>query len=172
MQTITHDTLAEELKSGQKKIIVIDCRFDYEFKGGHIKDAKNVSDPNDLEKLFFHNKQAVEEIMSSNTSIVFHCEFSQKRGPQMYRKMREIDRELHMAHYPKLFYSEIYLLEGGYKTFYEHHPELCSQAYVSMYDDNFKQECKSEFSKNKRSFKMYSCKGLSSASFSGSELQD
>ncbi len=32
----------------------------------------------------------------------------------MYAALREIDRRLNMQWYPQLFYSEIYILEGGY----------------------------------------------------------
>lgn len=79
----------------------------------------------------------------------------------MYKKLREIDRELHGVHYPKVFYSEIYLLEDGYKQFFSEFPTLCEpQAYVSMYDDNHKTECKEEFKKSKQVFKQYSCKGI------------
>lgn len=36
-------------------IILIDCRFGYEFKKGHIKNSFNVSDPRVLEHIFFKN---------------------------------------------------------------------------------------------------------------------
>lgn len=31
--------------STQKRQLVIDCRFDYEFRGGHIKSAVNINSP-------------------------------------------------------------------------------------------------------------------------------
>ena len=40
------------------------------------------------------------------------------------REIRERDRMLNQHQYPKLFYPEIYLLEGGYKNFYEQH-DVC-----------------------------------------------
>ena len=33
--------------------------------------------------------------------------------------MREIDRKRNGMAFPKLYYPELYLLEGGYKAFYE-----------------------------------------------------
>ena len=39
----------------------------------------------------------------------------------MYRFLREQDRELNKDSYPKLNYPEVYVLEGGYKAFYEKH---------------------------------------------------
>ena len=48
--------------------------------------------------------------------IIFHCEFSSKRGPRMCRFVRERDRA--MNEYPKLYYPELYILKGGYKDFF------------------------------------------------------
>lgn len=39
--------------------------------------------------------------------------------------LRNKDREMHRETYPALFYPEMYLLEGGYKAFFESHKMLC-----------------------------------------------
>lgn len=36
------------------------------------------------------------------------------------RYFRSEDRNIHERSYPELHYPEIYLLEGGYKSFYEY----------------------------------------------------
>lgn len=36
--------------------------------------------------------------------------------------MRAIDRDIHTYFYPDIFYTEIYLLEGGFKKFFSLHP--------------------------------------------------
>ena len=36
--------------------------------------------------------------------------------------MRKIDRKKNDMAFPKLYYPELYLLEGGYKAFYEQYP--------------------------------------------------
>ena len=56
--------------------------------------------------------------------IVFHCEFSQCRGPKMYNLLRSLDREINYKNYPHLTYPEIYLLEGGYSAFSESYPVI------------------------------------------------
>ena len=53
---------------------LLDCRFSYEFEGGHIQNATNISCVGDLEKKFFNSKKEVESEM--NKPIIFHCEFS------------------------------------------------------------------------------------------------
>lgn len=93
-----------------------------------------------------------------NTVVIFHCEFSQKRGPEMYSALRDIDRRLHMHCYPQIFFSEIYILEGGYKQFFANHPDLCEGGYVPMDDKNFKEDCRDQFSKHKANFQQFNAK--------------
>ena len=47
--------------------------------------------------------------------------------------MRQCDRSNHADSYPALSYPELYVLEGGYKAFYEQQSSLCSpRDYVPM----------------------------------------
>jgi M-phase inducer phosphatase 2 len=65
---------------------VIDCRYPYEFEGGHIQGALNL----------FTQEQVLDELVSKKTDIpivaadgqkrnilIFHCEFSSERGPRL-----------------------------------------------------------------------------------------
>ena len=86
-------------------------------------------------------KDGIDEFLKENrpTSskhvLIFHCEFSSKRGPKLCRFLRSRDREMNKDSYPVLNFPEIYLLEGGYKQFYESHTDLCfPQAYKPMLD--------------------------------------
>jgi hypothetical protein len=67
-----------------------------------------------------------------------------KRGPQMTSKLRELDRKFNGEKYPLLCYPELYLLEGGYKNFYEHFIDYCEpKHYVNMIHKDHKLEKKS-----------------------------
>ena len=55
---------------------VIDCRFAYEFKGGHIKGAININNPMELFSFFYGDRKRMTEFVKSNTIFIFHCEFS------------------------------------------------------------------------------------------------
>jgi hypothetical protein len=69
------------------------------------------------------------------TVIIFHCEFSQNRGPEMLRAVRSYDRRLHP--YPFLAYPELYIVHKGYREFVKMVPALCvphAGAYVEMSD--------------------------------------
>jgi len=118
------------------RVIIVDCRFDYEYKGGHIRGSINLVSQDDIEKTFFTTPQT---LAGDRTAIVFHCEFSKNRGPRTCKYTRERDRQIHgLKFFPKLYYPELYVMEGGYKQFHLQHPDLCEpQGYTSMKDSRF-----------------------------------
>lgn len=109
-------------KKYQADYTVIDCRFDYEYDGGHIKDAVNI---NDVETL----KRKMPSL--KNQILIFYCEFSSVRAPKMAQYLRNYDR--FSSAYPTLNFPEIYVLEGGYNKFYEMFRTCCDpQNYIKM----------------------------------------
>lgn len=60
---------------------VIDCRFSYEYRGGHIVNAINLSSASELSFLFKKPKV-----------LIFHCEFSSIRAPRLAQYLRNMDR--------------------------------------------------------------------------------
>lgn len=117
-----------------RNVFILDCRFDYEYLGGHIRTAIHANDPEVLVERFFKHR-----VLDGPTCFVFHCEFSSERGPSQLRLMRELDRKANLASYPNLFYPELYLMENGYSEFFVKFPTYCDpQAYISMFDDRFR----------------------------------
>ena len=109
--------------------MVIDCRFEYEYKGGHIDGAMNFNNKEELASNLFAEPGA------QRTLLVFHCEYSAHRAPIAARFIRGEDRATNAHQYPKLTYPEIYILEGGYSTFFKEHKSRCfPQNYVEMND--------------------------------------
>ncbi|KXS09220.1 Rhodanese-like protein, partial [Gonapodya prolifera JEL478] len=100
---------------------IVDCRYRYEYDGGHIIGAKNIFAIDDMEELFVKAVKDggpdVKPLMSRDV-FVFHCEFSSHRGPRMAANLRSRDRELNYKHYPNLHWPEIYVLSGGYREFF------------------------------------------------------
>mmetsp|Transcript_44487 Transcript_44487/g.59023 ORF Transcript_44487/g.59023 Transcript_44487/m.59023 type:complete len:106 (+) Transcript_44487:659-976(+) len=91
---IEASTLANQIKANSHPMIIIDCRFDYEYQGGHIKGAINIDNQEALERVFLHDVEKLRQLMRSRTIIVFHCEFSEKRGPTLWRTLRNLDRRI------------------------------------------------------------------------------
>ncbi|KAJ7273554.1 hypothetical protein B0H12DRAFT_1228402 [Mycena haematopus] len=119
---------------------IIDCRFDYEFNGGHIRGAVNLNQKGDLEEFFLRTslkkpKPSVSGDSGRKTILVFHCEFSAKRAPTFAKHLRAKDRALNNHVYPRIHYPELYILEGGYCQYYKSSSSRClPQAYVTMDD--------------------------------------
>lgn len=107
--------------------LVIDCRFEYEYEGGHIGSAINYNDKDLLTSHLFRTP------MEGRTLLIFHCEYSAHRAPLMARHIRAQDRAANAECYPRLTYPDVYILEGGYSGFFAEHASRCEpQAYVEM----------------------------------------
>ncbi|KAI0340196.1 hypothetical protein BDW22DRAFT_446265 [Trametopsis cervina] len=119
---------------------VIDCRFDYEYNGGHIPGAININTTVGVEELLLgaampKPKPSISGDGDKKTVLVFHCEFSCKRAPTFAKHLRSKDRSLNNHVYPRIHYPEVYILEGGYCKYYKTTGERCEpRAYVRMDD--------------------------------------
>jgi rhodanese-related sulfurtransferase len=137
------DLLLGKFNDHYDAILIIDCRFDYEYDGGHIRGALNFPDSIGLDENVFD--RAEYQAMGSRLCLVFHCEFSSHRGPRGYKKFRSLDRKQNADRYPHLDFPEMYLLEGGYRNFWEN-PKLRSYCepcgYVEMKATEHIDQCK------------------------------
>uniref|UniRef100_A0A0N5A8Q6 protein-tyrosine-phosphatase n=1 Tax=Syphacia muris TaxID=451379 RepID=A0A0N5A8Q6_9BILA len=153
-----------------KKYILVDCRYPYEYEGGHLRGAVNIFDVSRLACMLF--PESAEQFNEMTLKIpIFYCEFSQKRGPSMALALRELDRSRNR--YPDVHYKEIYLLDRGYKKFFEderllascnvlfenmHLQHLCEpQSYTRMVESNHKDDLKR--------FRMHKSKSMSAFSY-------
>ncbi|KAL2016906.1 hypothetical protein VTK56DRAFT_2867 [Thermocarpiscus australiensis] len=119
--------------------IIIDCRFSYEYDGGHIDGAINYTDKKLLAAHLFGAP------VPGRTLLIFHCEYSAHRAPIMARHIRAEDRNLNAENYPRLTYPDVYILEGGYCAFFTEHRERCfPQGYVEMNDALHVNTCERE----------------------------
>ncbi|XP_052792009.1 M-phase inducer phosphatase 1-like [Mya arenaria] len=113
-------------------VTIIDCRYPYEFEGGHIRGAVNCYTKDDVNSLL--QKPVADD---KRHVLIFHCEFSSERGPKMYRFLRAQDRMLNSDSYPRLNFPEVYLLHGGYKAFFNKYQGLCDPiSYKPMLHEN------------------------------------
>ncbi|KAF9218258.1 hypothetical protein BS17DRAFT_721918 [Gyrodon lividus] len=119
---------------------VIDCRFDYEYIGGHIPGAVNINTASGVEEFFLgvsKPRPCTSGDSLKKTVLVFHCEFSAKRAPTIAKHLRSKDRAMNNHMYPKIHYPEVYILEGGYCEYYKQSASRCQpQGYVIMDDPN------------------------------------
>ncbi|XP_073211145.1 M-phase inducer phosphatase 3 isoform X3 [Lepidochelys kempii] len=142
LRYVTPETVAAllfgEFQSLIETFYIIDCRYPYEYLGGHIKGALNFHRQEDVFE-FLLKKPLFPSTPQKRIVLVFHCEFSSERGPRMCRYLREEDRA--MNEYPALHYPELYILKGGYKEFFPEYMELCEpQDYCPMHHQDYKAE--------------------------------
>lgn len=146
---ISQDTMVDVLNSKYsheyQRILVVDCRFEYEYNGGHIENAVNFND----------KQQLTHELFSSNapgsTLLILHCEYSVHRAPLTAKHIRNHDRNVNAAQYPNLTYPEMYILDGGYSKFFSQHRSKCyPQNYVEMNDQRHEQACERGMAKVKQ----------------------
>lgn len=132
---------------------IIDCRFAYEHQGGHIAGSVNLHTVHQIRQYCLtpgtglhegrplpsrtQSGQADETGDARKFVLVFHCEFSCKRGPTMALALRQADRSL-ASDYPRCHFPDVYVLQGGYADFFAASPDLCEpRAYVPMDDPRF-----------------------------------
>ncbi|XP_074680634.1 M-phase inducer phosphatase 2 [Strix aluco] len=130
--------LTGQFSSLIESCVIVDCRYPYEYEGGHIKGAVNLPLEQDVEE-FLLKKPIVPFDTSKRVIVIFHCEFSSERGPRMCRFVREKDRACN--EYPHLHYPELYVLKGGYREFFPQYQSHCEpQDYRPMRHEDFKED--------------------------------
>jgi M-phase inducer tyrosine phosphatase len=143
-KSVLVDVLDGKYNDRFDNVMIIDCRFEYEYEGGHINGAVNYNDKEVLAGKLFNTPTA-------GTAIVFHCEYSAHRAPIMASFIRHKDRAFNVEHYPKLTFPEMYILDGGYSSFFAEHRSLCfPQNYVEMSSKEHEYACERGLGKVKQ----------------------
>ncbi|CAL7938122.1 unnamed protein product [Xylocopa violacea] len=157
LRSISTDTMAALIRGEFNDQIgsfrIVDCRYPYEFDAGHIQGALNLYSKDLIEQILLDpltNTPEIQPDTNKRNILVFHCEFSWERGPNLSRFLRSLDRQRNKEHYPALHYPEVYLLHGGYEQFYREQRDLCSpQGYRPMRDPNHEADLRQFRSKSK-----------------------
>ena len=150
---ITRETLIHVLDGKfnhlYEKLVVIDCRFEYEYNGGHINGAVNFNDKEQL------SSQLFEIEPTSKALLILHCEYSAHRAPIMAQFIRNKDRAVNSEHYPHLTYPETYILDGGYSSFFMDYRSRCfPENYVEMHAKEHSHACEKGLGRVKQRSKL------------------
>ena len=117
--------------SNSLPIEIIDCRYPYEFKAGHLKNAKLLY----TDKRLFNQYPVEDRSVKNNSILLFYCEYSGGRAPDMALRLREADK--HFSVNGELLYNNIYIIEGGALSLFQHLPQCCDGYYLSMNDAEY-----------------------------------
>ncbi|KAK0538577.1 m-phase inducer phosphatase [Tilletia horrida] len=161
LRRLKPETMIQLLNGGFDEVVsgytVIDCRYSYEYNGGHIPGAVNLRTVDEIKEYLLTPRSGLNvdsDALPPRTTtgknaahkhvLIFHCEFSQKRAPKMAAALRDIDRSL-AQDWPRCHYPEIYILQGGYERFYKLYPAMCQpRCYVRELDPQYAELCKLE----------------------------
>lgn len=168
LMRITKQTLVDLLDGAFSdivdKITVVDCRFEYEYSGGHIPGAINLHTLDAVSSCMltsckppkpstshmiprssrhsqqhrYHSEDNRQPPDCNRHIVVFHCEYSQHRAPRLALHLRSMDRKLNSTQYPLLSYPDVFVLHGGYADFYASHSSRCGGGYVAMNDEAYR----------------------------------
>ncbi|AOW04250.1 Rhodanese-like domain-containing protein [Yarrowia lipolytica] len=109
MTTAISPTTLRTWMDGAKRVCVVDVRDDDYNQGGHIRGAVNFPSAN-----FTKSFEDLVETSASAEAVVFHCQFSQVRGPQCARyyesKIKALD---------SFKGQEVCVLSGGFNSWYD-----------------------------------------------------
>lgn len=87
LKSITSDTMRKLLQGEFDDCVanykIIDCRYPYEYEGGHIAGALNLYTHEQILEELVKNKPEPHVDGTKRSILVFHCEFSSERGPKL-----------------------------------------------------------------------------------------
>uniref|UniRef100_K1RBD4 M-phase inducer phosphatase n=1 Tax=Magallana gigas TaxID=29159 RepID=K1RBD4_MAGGI len=169
LKSITNQTVVDVISGKYDDTIgsflIVDCRYPYEYNGGHVPGAISAHRPEDIPSILSQHKSMRTAASDKRHIVIFYCEFSSERGPRMCRNVRKADRDLNKDSYPFLNFPEIYVMHNGFKDFYQTHQNLCEpMGYTPMLHKDHSDDLRHFRSKSK------SWSGGSKRRVSGSRL--
>jgi len=98
------------------RVVIFDCRFPFEFEGGHLPGAINITGDDDIAavKWLFGADEAttkpeLPQLLAKSRPVHspqcphLPLRVPQQRGPRLCRMLRDVDRKLNEARYPDLY---------------------------------------------------------------------
>ena len=125
MKYISLETLSMCIEN-QMNIMIVDCRYYYEYDAGHLKGALNLW----TEELLFTTFPVENRKFHCNAIILFYCEFSEMRAPELALKLRKADQ--YFSSDGNLLYNNIFIINGGAEALFQQMNHKCIGDYLSM----------------------------------------
>ena len=113
--------LCHQSRSEHEHVILLDCRYPFEFKSGRIVGSFNVRTQEQLLRLS-------GRFNSSKSLFVFYSEFSTKRASAVYSVFQ---KKIMHSRTKNGTECKCVILEKGFKKFHDENPDLCIGEYRS-----------------------------------------
>ena len=160
---IDSNAMKKLLLEDENGVVLIDCRYFYEYRNGRISSSHNVVFPDDCQRGFIIARDKLLNCANHRNSekrdlvYVFYDDGEANamamhhRATQLFRHIRNLDRLDNMHTYPNLCFPNMFVLKGGFKAFIESsrdreweddHRIFYEGSFVSMDDWRFSNETK------------------------------
>lgn len=160
---IDSNAVKKLLLEDENGVVLIDCRYFYEYRNGRISSSHNVVFPDDCQRGFIIARDKLLNCSNHRNSekrdlvYVFYDDGEANamamhhRATQLFRHIRNLDRLDNMRTYPNLCFPNMFVLKGGFKAFIESsrdreweddHRIFYEGSFVSMDDWRFSNETK------------------------------
>ena len=160
---IDSNAVKKLLLEDENGVVLIDCRYFYEYRNGRISSSHNVVFPDDCQRGFIIARDKLLNCANHRNSekrdlvYVFYDDGEANamamhhRATQLFRHIRNLDRLDNMRTYPNLCFPNMFVLKGGFKAFIESsrdreweddHRIFYEGSFVSMDDWRFSNETK------------------------------
>nr|XP_022336118.1 M-phase inducer phosphatase-like [Crassostrea virginica] len=154
LKSVTNQTVVDVISGKYDEaigsVLIVDCRYPYEYDGGHVPGAINAHRAEDVQDILSRHQSMRTKAGSKRHIVIFYCEFSSERGPRMCRNVRKADRDLNKDNYPFLNFPELYVMHNGFKAFYETHQNLCEpRGYTPMLHKDYAEDLRHFRSRSK-----------------------
>lgn len=122
----------ELMRSGAENgsaLILIDARYDYEFRNCSIVGARNCKTRASLRRL-------LKKGLASNATFIFYCDSTMTRSKILSSALQRLlnaDTEMQKAAKS----VQWLVLDGGIESFIRHYPELCQGSFVPKTEKSF-----------------------------------
>ena len=130
-------------RTHNKSITFVDCRYPYEYDGGHVTGSVNCWDDVTIKKSLFSTYGLNKSVDSSSTCsssniLVLYCEFSSRRVKEITSRIQSMDRSMNGN---LLKYYDLRIVEGGFKKIHSEKNEMCCGCYIPMDDPDYSSIC-------------------------------
>lgn len=104
------------------RLLIVDCRWPYEYMAGHVKSAVNYYWGPIIKEDLFLGKRGFD--LSEDVDIFFYCQYSQVRAVKMSNYMRHITKNSN-------FCRDLLVVDGGFDKIYHNCRDIIDGTYVA-----------------------------------------
>ena len=113
------------------QLLIVDCRWPYEYLAGHVKSAVNYYEGIKLKNDLFLGKGGYN--LTDDVDIFFYCQYSQVRAVRMSNYMRHLIKNHNCC-------RDIFVVDGGFDRIYNSYRDIVDGKYIAEKNVDYQQQ--------------------------------